>query len=356
MQTGWYDRMRRQVRDLPSAEYRIMLDVEVRRVACPACDAVKRERLEFLADNPHFTKRFAYYVGRRCRQASVRDVAKELKLTWDTVKALEMHYMRAQIERAGTPGPRAIGIDEIAVRKGHNYRIVVSDLDRKRPIWFGGDDRSEASMAQFYDWLGPEKSNGIRLLVMDMWKPFRNVARQRAPQAAILFDKFHIMRHLGEALDKVRKTEYARLRGTDRRFIKGQKYTLLSHRDNLSLDGKRSLTLLLAANKRLNTAYVLKESFGQLWDYRREGWARRFFDNWRASLKWQRLTPYERFAAMIERHWDGIAAYCRPENKVSLGFVEGLNNKIRVFQRRAYGLKDEEYLRLKVLSCMFPVF
>jgi transposase len=115
------------------------------------------------------------------------------------------------------------------------------------------------------------------------------------------------------------------------------------------------LTLLLAANKRLNTAYVLKEAFGQLWDYRREGWARRFFDNWRASLKWQRLKPYERFADMIDRHWDGIAAYCQPENKVSLGFVEGLNNKIRVFQRRAYGLKDEEYLRLKVLSCMLPM-
>jgi transposase len=134
VQTGWYDRTRRQIRDLPSAEYRIMLDVEVRRVACPACGAVKRERLEFLADNPHVTKRFAYYVGRRCRQASVRDVAKELKLTWDTVKALEMQYMRAQIERAGMPGPQAIGIDKIAVRKGHNYRIVVSDLDRKRPI------------------------------------------------------------------------------------------------------------------------------------------------------------------------------------------------------------------------------
>ncbi len=316
-----------------------MLDIEVRRVACPACGAVKRERLEFLADNPHFTKRFAYYVGRRCRQASIRDVAKELKLTWDTVKALEMQYMRAQLERAGTPGPRAIGIDEIAVRKGHNYRIVVSDLERKRPIWFGGDDRSEASMTQFYDWLGAEKSSRIRLIVMDMWRPFRNVAQERAPQAAILFDKFHIMRHLGEALDKVRKTEYARLRGKDRRFIKGQKYTLLSHRDNLTLDGKRSLGLLLAANKRLNTAYVLKESFGQLWDYRREGWARRFFENWQASLKWQRLKPYERFAEMIERHWDGIAAYCRPENKVSLEFVEGLNNKIRVFQRRAYGLK-----------------
>ena len=330
------------------------MELPLRRVSCRSCGAVKRERLDFLADNPHFTRRFAFYVGRRCRQASIRDIAAELKLTWDTVKALEMQYMRAQIERAGTPGPKVIGIDEIAVRKGHDYRIVVSDLVRKRPIWFGGDDRSEASMAQFYAWLGAKKTSKIGLIVMDMWKPFRKVAGAKAPQAAILFDKFHIMRHLGEALDAVRKAEYARLRGNDRRFIKGQKYALLSHRDNLTLDGRQSLALLLAANKRLNTAYLLKEAFGQLWDYRREGWARRFFDNWRASLRWQRLEPYERFADMIDRHWDGIAAYCKPENKVSLGFVEGLNNKIRVFQRRAYGLKDEEYLRLKVLSCMLP--
>jgi transposase len=326
----------------------------VRRVECRNCGSVKRERLDFLADNPRYTKRFAYYVGRRCRQASIRDVAKELRLDWETVKTLEKQYMQAQLARAGRPGPKAIGIDEISIRKGHSYRIVVSDLERKRPIWFGGEDRSEASMAQFYAWLGERKSDRIRLAVMDMWKPFRNATAAAAPQAAILFDKFHIMRHLGEALDKVRKAEYARLSGKDRRFIKGQKYTLLSHYENLSLDGKRSLTLLLAANKRLNTAYLLKETFGQLWSYRREGWARRFFDNWRASLKWQRLKPYERFADMIDRHWHGIAAYCRPENKVSLGFVEGLNNKIRVLQRRAYGLRDEEYLRLKVLTCMLP--
>lgn len=91
-----------------------------------------------------------------------------------------------------------------------------------------------------------------------------------------------------------------------------------------------------------------------MWSYSSETWARKFFDNWKASLKWQRLKPFEAFAAMIERHWDGIAAYCKPENKVALGFVEGLNNKIRVLQRRAYGLKDEEYLRLKILSFMLP--
>ena len=330
------------------------LELEVRRILCKCCGTVKREQLDFLADNPFYTKRFAYYVGRRCRQAPIKDIAEELHLDWDSVKTLEMQYMRAQLAKAGTPGPKAIGIDEISIRKGHTYRIVVSDLIRGRPIWFGGEDRSEASMAQFYAWLGPKKAAGIRLAVMDMWKPFRNATNVHAPQAAILFDKFHIMRHLGEALDKVRKAEYRRLKDSDRKFIKGQKYTLLSHPENLTSNGRASLKKLLKANKRLNTAYMLKESFGQLWDYEREGWARKFFDNWRASLKWQRLEPYEKFAAMIERHWDGIAAYCRPENKVSLGFVEGVNNKIRVIQRRAYGLRDEEYLRLKVLTCMLP--
>jgi transposase len=326
----------------------------VRRVLCKRCGKVKRERLEFLADNPFYTKRFSYFVGRRCRQATIKDVAKELHLDWHAVKELDKQYMAAQLARAGTPGPKVIGIDEISIRKGHTYRIVVSDLLRRRPIWFGGIDRSEASMGAFYDWLGPKKSQGIRLAVMDMWKPFRNTAADRASQAAILFDKFHVIRHLGEALDSVRKSEYARLSGRQRGYIKGQKYTLLSRRANLSLSGKRALKVLLDANKRLNTAYMLKESFGQLWDYEHEAWARKFFENWRASLKWQRLKSYEKFAEMIDRHWDGIAAYCKQENKVSLGFVEGLNNKIRVIQRRAYGLRDEEYLRLKILTCMLP--
>ena len=317
---------------------------------------MKRERLDFLGDNPFYTKRFAYYVGRRCRSTTIKELAEELALHWRTVKELEKQYMNAQLVRAGRPGPRRIGIDEISIRKRHTYRIVVSDLDRRRAIWFGGDDRSEASMAQFYAWLGEKKSRRIRLALMDMWKPFRNATQTHAPQAAILFDKFHIMRHLADALDQVRKAEYARLSGKDRRFIKGQKYTLLSNRENLTLEGRVALKTLLAANKRLNTAYLLKESFGQLWSYQHEGWARRFFDRWRAALKWQRLAPYEKFADMIERHWDGIAAYCHPDNKVSLGFVEGLNNKIRVVQRRAYGLRDEEYLRLKVLTCMLPPF
>jgi transposase len=333
---------------------RIFLRFEGRRVACRRCGRVKTERLAWLAANPHFTRRFALHVGRLCREMTVKRVATLLHLTWDQVKDLEKQYMQALLAKAPAVRPRALGIDEVSRRKGHDYRVLVSDLDAERPIWYGGDGRKEEDLDQFYAWLGPEKTARVELAVMDMWKPFRASTTKQAPQARIIFDKFHILRHLGDALDAVRKSEYRRVAAKDRAFIKGQKYTLLSARANLTLEGRQALRKLLQANRRLQTAYLLKESFGQLWNYRRAGNARRFFENWRAQLRWQRLPSYVKFARMIDRHWDGIAAYCHPDNKVSLGFVEGVNNKVRVIQRRAYGLRDEEYLRLKILTAFLP--
>lgn len=325
----------------------------MRRVNCATC-GVKNETLTFLSDNTKYTLRFAMQIGGLCRAMTVQDVARRMHLDWHAVKALDKIYMREQLARAGHPAPNVIGVDEVSVKKRHVYRIIVSDLEQKRPIWFGGNGRGEKDMDMFYAFLGSENADKIRLAVMDMWKPFRHSTRRHAPQSAILFDKFHVLRHLGEALDNIRKAEYGRLAGPQRKFIKGQKYVLLSHKENLTTEGRKSLRLLLKANKRLNTAYILRESFDQLWDYKSEAWARRFFENWKAQLRWQRLEPYEKFAEMIERHWDGIAAYCRPENKIALGFVEGLNNKIRVIQRRAYGLRDEEYLKLKILTANLP--
>ena len=225
VQSGWYDSKLRRVRDFPSGGMRIYLELAIRRIDCGSCQGVKQEKLDWLADNPFYTKRFAFYIGRRCRTSSIQDVAKEHRLDWRTVKTLEMQYMREQIRRAGDPGPRCIGIDEISIRKGQTYRIVVSDLDRRRAIWFGGKDRSEESMDMFFAFLGERSSKRVCLAVMDMWKPFRKSTNTQAPQAAILFDKFHILRHLGDALDKVRKQEYAKLDGEKRKFIKGQKYT-----------------------------------------------------------------------------------------------------------------------------------
>ena len=313
------------------------------------------EHLDWLAKNPRYTQRYAMHVGKLCRDMPNKAVAEMERLHHSTVKDLDKLYMQMQVERVGLPTPRAIGIDEISIRKGHNYRVIVSDLERERPIWVGGEGRKEADIDLFFAALGKHKSARIELAAMDMWKPFRNSVANHAPRAQIIFDKFHIMRHLSKALDEVRRGEYKRLSGKDRSYIKGQRYTLLTRRENLSLDGRRALKKLLQANRRLNTAYVLKEQFGQLWDYRTERGARAFFERWKDSLKWQRLAPYRKFTELIDAHWDGIASYCHPQNKVSLGLVEGINNKIRVLQRRAYGYRDEDYLKLKIVAAFLPL-
>jgi len=312
------------------------------------------ERLDWLAENPRYTQRYAMHVGALCREMTNKAVAELEHLHDSTVKKLDKIYCAKQVAKAGVPAPHAIGVDELSVRKGHDYRIVVSDLDRGRPIWIGGRGRGEEDLDMFFRELGENKARRTKLVAIDMWKPFRRSVQKNIPNARIIYDKFHIMRHLNDALDKVRKREYRRVSGEDRAYIKGQRYTLLSRQENLTLEGHRALRKLFKVNKRLYTAYLLKESFGQLWDYRTEGWARRFFDNWRSSLRWQRLDPYVKFADMIERHWDGIVSYCNPDNKISLGMVEGLNNKIRVLQRRAYGYQDEEYLKLKIIAAFLP--
>jgi transposase len=336
------------------AGWRVYVEFERWRVYCPRCRAVLVEHLDWLAENPRYTQRYAMHVGALCREMSNKAVAELERLHDSTVKKLDMIYMAKQVARSGTPAPRVIGVDEISIRKGHDYRIIVSDLERGRPIWVGGRGRREEDLDLFFQGMGTRKVGRIKLVAMDMWQPFFKSVKKNVPGAEVVYDKFHIMRHLNNALDLVRRREYRRLAGKDRSFIKGQRYTLLSHRENLTLEGRRALRKLFKANKRLTVAYLLKESFGQLWDYKTEGWARRFFERWCEALKWQRLDPYVKFAEMIERHWDGIASYCHPENKFSLGMVEGLNTKIRVLQRRAYGYRDEEYLKLKIVAAFLP--
>jgi transposase len=294
------------------------------------------------------------HVGALCRDMTNKAVCQIERLHDSTVKKLDKIYMADQIALAGKPKPRVIGVDEISIRKGHNYRVIVSDLERGRPIWVGGEGRKEEDFDHFFAEWEKFRTSRIKLVVMDMWKPFFKSVTKNIPKARIIYDKFHIIRHLNDALDKVRKSEYHRLAGEDRTFIKGQRYTLLSRRENLTLEGRRSLKKLLKVNKRLNVAYLLKESFVQLWDYENEQDARLFLDRWKEGLKWQRLAPFEKFVKMVESHWDGIASFCNPENKVSLGMVEGLNNKIRVLQRKAYGFRDEEYLKLKIITAFLP--
>jgi transposase len=154
---------------------------------------------------------------------SNKAVAQLLHLHEHTVKDLDTQYMQAWLAKTPQPAPHVIGVDERSIKRGHTYRIVVSDLERGRPILVGGQGRTEADLDRFFLDLGPKKTAHIRLAVMDMWKAFRNSVQTLVPQAQILFDKFHILRHLVDAMDQVRRAEYKRVAAKDRAFIKGQR-------------------------------------------------------------------------------------------------------------------------------------
>lgn len=351
---NYYDQRTRQVRDMDALGWRIYLRIEKRRVYCVKCEGVKVESLAFLADNTRYTKRMAAYVGQLCRKMTNKAVAELLRIDQESVKELDKIYMKQLLTKHPIAAPQVIGIDELSIGRGHTYRIVVSDLERGRVIWVGGQGRKEEDLDRFFADLGEKKSRQVKLAVMDMWKAFSNSVKGNTPQAEIIYDKFHILQHLSKAMDEARRREYKRVSGQAREYIKGQRYVLLSHRENLSLEGRKALKKVLAINKRLNTAYVLKEEFSQLWEYNSEVWARKFFEQWVEKLKWQRLKPFEKFARMVDKHWSGIASYIKEEEKVKMGFVEGVNNKIRVMQRSAYGYRDEEYMKLKILTAFLP--
>ena len=187
-------------------------------------------------------------IGGLCRVMTIQDVARLMHLRWPAVRDFDKIHMREQPRVAGDQKPRIIGIDEISIKKGHSYRIVVSDLAARRAIWFGGKSRTEADMDLFHAFLGKQNRRKIKLAVMDMWKPFCVSTQRHAPKAAILFDRFHVVKHLGDALDVIRRSEYKRVTGEDRSFIKGQRYVLLSPRENLTDDARKNLERLLQAN------------------------------------------------------------------------------------------------------------
>ncbi|MDN3511719.1 MAG: transposase [Candidatus Jettenia sp.] len=188
---------------------------------------MKGETLSWLASNTRYTKRYERHIGRLCRELTIKRVAELERLSWYQVRQIEINYMHELVGRFGKiTRLRTIGIDEISIRKGHTYMIRVSDLDKGRPIWVGEEGRREEDLDLFYTTLSDSQKKNISIVVMDMWKPFRKSTLKHIPHAQIVYDKFHILHHLGDAMDTVRKQEHSRVTEKERIFVKGQKYTL----------------------------------------------------------------------------------------------------------------------------------
>lgn len=271
-----------------------------------------------------------------------------------TVKTIDKQALEKVQAGRSLNGITVLGVDEIAVGRGQTYWTMISALEGPRgpELLNVVPGRKEKDLGKFWRWFGAARARLVTHAVMDMWKPYRNSFKAHCPAVQIIYDKFHVIRHLLDALNKVRRAELGKAAGRFKGLLAGKKFILLSRQAHVRGKAREALNDLLAASPKLLKAHLLKESFNHLWTYKSKTCARRFFDGWVGQLKWSRLKPYRKFARMVEAHFDGILACC--DKRVSLGYIEATNLKAKNLIRRAYGYRDKEYMRLKIIQACTP--
>jgi len=347
-----HDLEERRVRDLPVFEHRVELIVPRVRVACPHCGP-RLERLPWLDPYARVTQRLAESVGRLCEVMAIRHVARFFGLDWKTVKRID----RARLERALGPvdleGIEVIALDEFAIQKGHRYATVIVEPTRKRVLWVGRG-RGREDIRPFFELLGVERCRRLRAAVMDMSAGYEREVRAHCPNAAIVFDLFHVVAKYGrEVIDRVRVDRANALRGDrdGRRVVKGARWLLLKNRDSLRPGEDVQLEELLEANHDLFVVYVLRDALKELWAYRHAGYAARAWRSWYRKALRSGIAPLIAFARRLRPYLPGILAHSRWPLGTNL--VEGINNKIKVIKRMAYGFRDDTYFFLKIRAA-FP--
>ena len=343
----------REVQHLTLFEYLTFLRVYQYRVLCPTC-GWKVERLPFAERYGRVTEALASLIYELCKVMTNKAVALFQGLHWGTVKDIDKKVLQKAQKERPLDGITVLGVDEIGVGKGHKYWHMVSALEGPRgpEMLYIGEGRKEKDLERFWRWFGKKRAEMITHAVMDMWKGFIRSFKAHCPGIQIIYDKFHIIRHLQEALNSVRKSELRKAGVRFRGLLAGKKFILMKRYARVRGKAREALYELLFASPKLMKAYLLKESFSHLWSYSSQTWARKFFHNWVKQLRWSRLKSYERFARMIEKHLDGILSHC--DKKVSLGFIEATNLKARNIIRRAYGYRDKEYMKLKIIQACSP--
>jgi transposase len=335
----------RRVRDLPWGTWQVWLVLEIHRVRCPRC-GVRTERLPFVTGKAPYTTRLEAAIARDCEAAPVSRVARAWHLPPETVRRLDKRVLRRWAAARPRTPLRFLGVDEIYLGRRDKFLTIVSDLDTGEPLWAGRDRKRETLDRFFAEALPPARRRAVRAVGVDMWEPFAQSLHTHLPRARIVYDKFHVLRHVNAALDETRRAEFFRQGGAARAVLRGKRWLLLRAWGQLERGERQELQALLALNRRLAKAHLLTEQLGRLWDYVYEGAAWRFLTAWMRALRWQRLPAFDKAAQLLSRHLDGILAYCHV--KVPFGKVEAINGNIRAMLRRGRGYRDHEYLLLKV--------
>lgn len=341
---------RKFVRDLSLADFSLMLQIEYRKIWCGSCGGVRVEQLEFVDTHQRVTHRLATYAAQLCKAGlSVEAVARHLELDPKTVKAIDKAALEAEFGQTTYDGLKRLAIDEIAVKKGHNYMTVVLDYDTGRVVWMG-EGRQNATIDAFFEAMPTEVREGIEAVAIDMWEPYINAVKRWCPQADVVFDLFHVVKAFNKVIDDIRNEEFRKAGGDLRELLKGSKYLFLKNWGNLKRDGRVQLEEILDLNARLNTLYWLKDLLAHIWDYYYPGWAMKMLAEWCEVARQDGHLALVRFAQKLERHQYGIISHCN--HQIHTSKLEGVNNKIKVVKRIAYGFHDLEYFALKVKQAL----
>jgi transposase len=348
-----HERRRRKVRDRDLFDRRVVLDVPIRRMDCHHCGARRVEQIAWLDRRSRVTQRLRCWVEALCQLLPIAHVAKLTGLHWHTIKEIDHRRLERLHGEFEAGDVRRLVMDEFALHKGHRYATVVMDAERMKVLWVG-EGNSRESLRPFFERLGPERCAQIEAVAMDMNTAFDLEVRSHCPRAEVVYDLFHVVARFGrEVVDRVRVDQDNALRDQPgaRRVIKRSRWLLLRNRDNLKDEQAVRLEELLAANAPLALVYLLKTELKEVWFAPSVVEGPRRWRRWYRMALESQLEPVIRFAKRLRKYLRGIlASAIYPMNS---SILEGVNNRIKVIKRMAYGFRDSAYFFLKIKSA-FP--
>jgi transposase len=339
----------RRFRSLPIGSRTTVVVLPIPRVECRACGVVRQVEVPFADPRRSYTKAFERYALELSRRMTIRDVARHLGVGWDVIKEIQKRDLLRRYRKPKLKHLRRIAIDEIAVAKGHRYLTVVLDLDSGAVV-FVGDGKGAAALKPFWKRLRPSRAK-IEAVAMDMSGGYRAAVATNLPGAKVVFDHFHVIKLFNEKLSDLRRALHRE--ATDvlhKQVLKGTRWLLLKNPENLDerRDEKRRLEEALALNKSLATAYYLKEDLRQFWGQPGKRFATTFLKDWIKRAEASGIKMLQQMARTLAGHREGLLAYY--DVPITSGPLEGTNNKIKTLKRQAYGFRDQEFFKLKILA------
>lgn len=349
-----YDTLRpRRFEFIPLWGIAVYFVYAMRRVACPTCGVVV-EAVPWAQGKSHATTTYAWFLARWAKRLSWAEVADAFHTTWERVfRSVEMAVTWGLAHRP-LDHVTAIGVDEVLWHKGYQFLTVVYQIDAglRRLLWVG-QDRQAKTLLRFFRWFGPQRSARLRFICSDMWHPYLQVIARKAAGALQILDRFHLMTYFSKAIDEVRAKEAKRLKAAGYEpVLKGMRFCLLKRPEHLTDHQEIKLAELLRHNLRTVRAYLLKEDFQLFWDYVAPAWAGKFLDRWCTRALRSKLEPLKRVARMLRNHRDLLLNWFRARGEISAAAVEGLNNKLKVTTRKAYGFRTFRALEVALYQAL----